>query len=143
MSNLKEFHKALEKQEKGIYKEVEDITKEVTLGILDALKEPKSAGGTPVITGWLVSNWIISINTSLNSPVGARENIAAAVNAQKSSVQNFKNLDLLDTKMIYINNSVPYGPSVNYGSRSQPAQYFREDSLERAKIRLNKNRVIK
>ncbi len=140
-SNIKQFLKDLERQQEHIQEEVTNIVKDITSEIYLALQEHKSVGGTPRITHWLVSNWIISLDTPNTNIIGSREGVNKT--PQKVAFSKFLHSNLLNTDMIYINNLVPYGPVVNYGDANQIGQYFREKSIQRGVKRLNTQRVIK
>ena len=142
-SNITQFLSRLKGQEKFLNEEVQKVEKDVVSEVFNALLEDKGVGGTPRQTGWLAANWIISLDNQQPFPVGSKTNVASAKGAQKSSFSQFMRSNLLNTDIIYINNGVPYGPAVNYGSPTQTPQHFRERSIKRGTKRLNKDRVIK
>ena len=143
MDNLAQFLSDLKAQEEKIYSAIGQVEKDVVREIYEALQESKADGGTPVLTGWLRSNWILSIDSEVSGPVGSRDNISPALAAQQSAFDNVMNANLLDADMIWFNNDVEYGPAVNYGNKNYAGHKFRERSIKRGLDRLNTQRVVK
>ena len=141
--NKNEFFKQLDKMEDEIIEGINDAVKEVIFEITSALLDPKAMGGTPVITGWLRNSWFISSGSPSATLSGSKKSPGAALGKQNSSFDAFINSDVTKYKDIYINNNVPYGPEVNYGSAKSAPQHFREKSIQRAEIKLRSAKVIK
>lgn len=141
-TNFKQFSQEMDDLKNKIKDEIEVVIKDVVSEIFKALLEPAPLG-TPKDTGFLKSNWIISVDIPRPFPVGSKINVSSAISEQKRSFTGFLNRSLDGTKMIFINNGVNYGSIVNYGSSSRPPTNFVERSTQRGARRLNKSRVIK
>lgn len=141
-SNIDQFLKELEKMEKDTLAKVRNIMIDITTEIFNALLEDMTAGGTPRATGFLASSWNISLDAPDMTLTGSRTNVAAARGSQEASYNNFITADLSKTKMIYLNNVVPYGPLLNNGDKSYIGYQFRERSLRRGKARFSAQRNI-
>lgn len=133
-ANLRIFLKELEEDFDTLFKKIQKVEKDIVSEIMQALMEPKEVGGTPVKTGWLKGNWVISLNSIRTDVVGNRDSssgVNEANRARDNAFKSFLNADLSNTKMIYLNNNVPYGVIVN------SKQGFREGSIQRGLSRLN------
>lgn len=139
--NLSQFLKELKKQEQQIYDEINKVEKDVISEIFFALLGPRELGGTPRITGFLASNWILSLDEEKSSTVGSKTSVETTT--QKTALNKILNTNLLEINNIYFNNNVEYGPLVNYGGPGRDAQNFRKKSIELGLKRLNKQRIIK
>ena len=129
MDNLKDFLNSLEIEKTKVIGKVDEIIKETTFSVVSALLDPRSEGGTPILTGWLASNWHISIDSPSMEVYGTKKSVNTAVSKQNSSMDTFMNTDITEHNIIYINNSVPYGPKVNYGDGMRAPQNFREHGI--------------
>lgn len=106
-------------------KSLEHEIKRIALDITDGLIE-----ATPVDTGWAMANWIPSIGTPFEGPVGAREAFdtgeqevgQAAVAAQYQLVDG----------PVFITNYVPYIEALNAGSSPRAPAGFVEAVIDRA-----------
>ena len=136
--NLNRFFKELDREQDKILDEVERIIKDVVSSIFISLQP-----NTPLQTGWLRSNWLISINTPRVSPIGSKKNISPALSAQKASFTKFLSQSLNNVEIIFLNNNVPYGEFVNNGTSTRPPTNFVQKSVLIGLSTLNKNRVIK
>jgi hypothetical protein len=96
---------------------------------------PKLSGGTPVLTGHLRSNWIVTKDNIYEGVVGSRESVDTS-----TQIQYFNHFlssdDLYFVRNIYFNNNVYYGPEVN-------AKYsFREKAIQNGNEWLQANRKL-
>jgi len=140
-SNINEFLKQLEKQEENVLEAATKALQNITTEIFNALLESRDVGGTPRITGWLASGWNISLDSPHSGTAGSKTNTGPSWGYQNSTYTKFMTTDLTKTKMIYINNSIPYAHKVNY--ENPTGHEFMEDSVDRAKGRLKRGGIIK
>lgn len=136
MADLKQFLKELDEQEEALLGKINQVIQDVTITIFDSLLDPKEIGGTPKRTGWLRSNYTITINNKFNGLIGSKENVSTS--KREASKRIFLGIEnLFEKRDIYINNLVPYGPEVNSEQR------FREGSIQRGLEKLRVSRKIK
>jgi hypothetical protein len=136
--NFREFSQELDKMKLEIEKKVSDKIKDIVNEIYDALLEPKFAGGTPKLTGFLRGNWLVTINVPANGPVGSRDNVNTSKrDALIAQFNKYPPEVILSANSIIFNNEVPYGSIVNDGTTSRPGQNFVEKSVQRGFQRLN------
>lgn len=93
---------------------------------------------TPVDTGWAASNWIISMGSFSNEPVGSPENVSNVASlAGLAGVLTWS----IKKGIIYITNNVPYIQRLNEGSsRKAPAGYV--DMIIQRRVNEANNKVI-
>lgn len=139
MDNLKSFYAEIDAMEKKLHAGINDVVQETVYETMSALLEPKSQGGTPIITGHLVSNWTVSIDNYDNTVYGSKESVSYI--KQNSSIDSFMNMDIIGHNMIWINNAVPYGLMVNNGTGGSPPQLFREKGMRRGEWYLRSAKI--
>lgn len=138
--SIQKFIDDLEKETKSVLKDVNTKIKNTGKTIQDSLMSPKSNQGTPVRTGHLKSNFVVTIDREWLNITGSRQ--APSDSLQQSNWTKFINKDdLYLSKEIFWNNNVYYGPWVNYGV-GQPAQHFREKAIQRGNDYINSARNI-
>lgn len=127
-TNLKEFKQELRKEQDRIRRIIKNKVSDIVLSVFNALLEP-SPLGTPVISGWMKSNWRIGVNDFDQNPVGSKESLNTV--AQPQSVTEFLSTDLDQIRTVYIYNQVPYATDVNEGNAKQSPLLFIELSVDR------------
>lgn len=127
--NLTNFLKELKKETKQVLDKTDNKIKGTVSAIKESLDRPKSAGGTPVISGHLKSNWITSMDQKYTEVIGSRDNVDTSV--QEQAWSEFLGMDQLYLHSnIYFNNNVEYGPLVNFGTDRIAPQHFREKAIQ-------------
>ena len=143
-SHLTKFLKDLDKEVTAAKKSLDDRIKGTGEAIQKSLMGPRSSQGTPVQTGWLKSNWIVSLDEEYLDVAGSKENIDKSIqNSAWGSFLNETELYLRDN--LYFNNNVYYGPWVDQGTtdcRIEP-QHFRHAAVQSGKEYLKANRKNK
>ena len=121
----------LERLEDLTERTVIKLTLDVTSNLVDV---------TPVDTGWARANWVPSIGSPGDAPVGSRgsdgaSEAAAAQAAGRTAVLGYK----LQRGRVFISNHVPYIQSLNDGSSQQAPAGFVQSAVRRA-VRENSRR---
>lgn len=127
-ANLQQFKQDLRKERNYLTQQIENKIKDLVVNVFNALLEP-SPLGTPVISGWLKSNWRIGVNDYERQPVGSKDSVTTA--PQAASLSEFLNADFEQMNTIYIYNQVPYTTNVNEGNAKQSPVLFIELSIDR------------
>ena len=138
MDNFCKFLNDLEKESKECLSNINNKIKETCTVINDSLLGPKVNQGTPVITGHLKNNWIVTKDNEFTDVAGSRENPDKSTQ-EKHWLDFVTSQDLYLSHNIYFNNNVYYGPWVNYGV-GQPAQKFREAAKQRGEEYIKANK---
>jgi len=107
------------------------VIQQVTLDAVANLTEPPPTG-TPIDTGWARNNWVPSIGTPLESPVGSPDNPAAAAAARDAGIAEVLTRYTLSDGVIFISNNVPYIGRLNDGSSTQSPAGFIQAAILRA-----------
>ena len=72
--NTDDFLKGLERTEKRMIQDAEYQAKKFVSSLFNALLEPSPAG-TPVVSGFMRSNWRIGLDSFDNSTVGTKKSV--------------------------------------------------------------------
>ena len=126
--NTDDFLKGLERTEKRMIQDAEYQAKKFVSSLFNALLEPSPAG-TPVVSGFMRSNWRIGLDSFDNSTVGTKKSVT--YQPQESSFNALMRADLTNINTIYIYNNTPYIQTVNEGTAKQSPVLFVELSLDR------------
>lgn len=127
--NLTNFMKDLDKETKQVLAKTNDKIKGTISAVKESLDMPKAAGGTPVQSGLLRSNWRVSVDNKLGDVVGSKDSVDTS--AQEKAWSEFLGMEQLYLHTnIYFNNNVEYGPLVNFGTDRIAPQHFREKAIQ-------------
>ena len=125
------FLKDLAEESKECISDINNKIKNTGTAVYSSLMGPRSNFGTPVLTGHLKSNWIVTTDTEYSDVVGSPESVDESVrDAHWDEFVNTMNLYLKHN--IFFSNNVYYGPYVNDGRPSKGiiAQRFKEAAIQ-------------
>ncbi len=115
----------------ALQKEVKIIALDINEGLIDI---------TPVDTGWAKANWIPSIGTPFQGPVGTRDSYDTA--EQELGMASVASQYQLGDGPVFISNNVPYIESLNAGQSPQAPAGFIEAVIDRVVDDANR-RILK
>lgn len=116
---------------RALQKEVKIIALDINKGLIDK---------TPVDLGWAKANWIPSIGTSFEGPVGSRDSFDTG--EQELGMAAVASQYQLSDGPVFITNNVPYIEALNAGSSDQAPAGFIEAVIDHV-VELANKRILK
>lgn len=121
---IREFNRKLQN-------EVKIIALDINEGLIDE---------TPVDTGWARANWVPSIGTPFEGPVGDRDSFDTG--EQEMGMAEVASQYQLSDGPVFITNNVPYIESLNQGHSAKAPAGFIEAIIDRVVEDANR-RILK
>lgn len=116
---------------RALQKEIKIIALDINEGLIDK---------TPVDTGWAKANWIPSIGTPFEGPVGARDSFDTG--EQELGMAAVASQYQLSDGPVFITNNVPYIEALNAGhSPDAPAGYI--EAIVNHVVEIANRRILK